>query len=95
MRKKTENSLARELSPKMQKFCLSIVEGDGPSEAYKGLTQPRHEQTASRSRHLCLLRDPRVRARIEELRTSLQRSRCLRATPLREIYEARGCQDQR
>jgi phage terminase small subunit len=91
MRKKTENSLARELSPKMQKFCLSIVEGDGPSEAYKAAyaasTMSDDSIAVEASR---LLRDPRVRARIEELRTSLQRSLGVsRATLLREIDEAR------
>ena len=91
MQKKTDTGPARELSPKMQRFCLCIVEGDGPSEAYKsayaasGMSDDTVAVEASR-----LLRDPRVHARIEELRTSLQRSLGVsRATLLREIDEVR------
>src|SRR5262245_30335424 len=91
MRKKPDRDPARELSPKMHRFCLSIVEGDGPSEAYKaayaasGMTDDSVAVEASR-----LLRDPRVHARIEELRTSLQRALGVsRATLLREIDEVR------
>jgi hypothetical protein len=82
---------ARDLSPKMHRFCLSIVEGDGPSEAYKaayaasGMSDDSVAVEASR-----LLRDRRVHSRIEELRTSLQRSLGIsRATLLREIDEVR------
>ena len=88
MRKKTE---ARELSPKMERFCLSIVEGDGASEAYKSAyatTNMADDTIAVEASRL--LRDPRVRSRIEELRISLQRSLGIsRATLLREIDEAR------
>jgi hypothetical protein len=91
MRKKLDDTLARDLSPKMHKFCLCIVEGDGPSEAYRaaytasGMNDDSVAVEASR-----LLRDPRVHARIEELRTSLQRSLGVsRATLLREIDEVR------
>ena len=91
MRKKLDDKLARELSPKMHKFCLCIVEGDGPSEAYKAayaassMSDDSVAVEASR-----LLRDPRVHARIEELRTSLQRALGVsRATLLREIDEVR------
>jgi phage terminase small subunit len=91
MRKKLDAKLARELSPKMHKFCLCIVEGDGPSEAYRAayaassMSDDSVAVEASR-----LLRDPRVHARIEELRTSLQRSLGVsRATLLREIDEVR------
>jgi phage terminase small subunit len=91
MRKRTDRDPARELSPKMHKFCLGIVEGDGPSEAYRAayaassMSDDSVAVEASR-----LLRDPRVHARIEELRTSLQRSLGVsRATLLREIDEVR------
>jgi hypothetical protein len=89
--RKNNRDPARELSPKMQNFCLSIVEGDGPSEAYRAayaasaMSDDSVAVEASR-----LLRDPRVHARIEELRTSLQRSLGVsRATLLREIDEVR------
>ena len=75
MRKKTDDKLVRELSPKMHKFCLGIVEGDGPSEAYRAayaassMSDDSVAVEASR-----LLRDPRVHARIDELRMTLQRA---------------------
>jgi hypothetical protein len=75
----------------MHRFCLSIVEGDGPSEAYRAayaaanMSDDAIAVEASR-----LLRDNRVRERIEELRISLQRSLGVsRAALLREIDEAR------
>jgi hypothetical protein len=79
------------LTPKMHQFCLNVVEGDGPSEAYKSayvadnMTAEAIAVEASR-----LQRDPRVRERIDELRSSLQRSLGIsRATLLRELDEAR------
>ena len=91
MRKKTDGKLARHMTPKQHKFCLGIVEGEGPSEAYRAayaassMSDDSVAVEASR-----LLRDPRVHARIEELRTSLQRSLGVsRATLLREIDEVR------
>ena len=82
----------RNLTPKQEIFCLRIVERDAPSEAYR-----RAYDVASMSDETIsveaarLLRHARVKARIAELRTSLQR--CLgvsRATLVHQLDEVIG-----
>jgi|GEM_PF-1707467 len=91
MPKKFDPGVSRDLTPKMHRFCLSIVEGDGPSDAYGAAYSAGNMSAeaiaveASR-----LLRDQRVRERIDELRVSLQRALGIsRATLLRELDEVR------
>jgi phage terminase small subunit len=91
MTKKSDDPANTSLTPKMHRFCMNVVEGDGPSEAYKAayvadnMSPEAVAVEASR-----LLRDPRVRERIDELRSSLQRSLGIsRATLLRELDEVR------
>ncbi len=81
----------RHLTPKKQRFCLCIVEGDGPSEAYKAAYAAANMSDESIAVEASrLLRDHRIRQRIEELRVSLQRSLGIsRATLLRELDEVR------
>ena len=82
----------QELTVKQHAFAFNIVEGDGPSEAYRrayaasGMTNEAVSVEAAR-----LMRHPRVKARIVELHDTLQRSLGVsRATLMREIDDVMG-----
>jgi hypothetical protein len=82
------NAMARrELTPKQERFCLSIVEGDGQADAYRDAYDTSRMSDAAISVEAArLMRNTGVRARIAELRQTLQRSLGVsRATLLREI----------
>jgi phage terminase small subunit len=91
MPKNSDRTRDQDLTPKMHRFCLSIVEGDGASEAYRAAYATRSMSDESVAVEASrLLRDQRVRQRIDELRVSLQRSLGIsRATLLRELDEVR------
>jgi hypothetical protein len=87
-----DDSAGRDLTPKQSRFCLAIVEGDGQSEAYRGAydaSAMANEAVATEASRL--MRDPRIKARVDELRRNLQRSLGLsRATLLRELEEVQA-----
>jgi hypothetical protein len=87
----TEEDAARPLTPKMHRFCLHFVEGDGPSQAYQAAYDAAKMGADSISTEAQrLLKDPRIQVRIAELRQTLQTSLGVsRGTLLCEIDEAR------
>ena len=85
------------LTAKMHRFALAIVEGDNQSAAYRAA----YEATAMSDDAVAveasrLMRDPRIKARIDELRSRLQRSLGVsRATLLRELDEVKDLARER
>jgi len=84
-----ERQRDRALTPKMEKFCLGIVEGEAQSVAYRksydahGMSDASIGVEAAR-----LVRHPGVKARIEVLRRNLQRALGYsRGSLLREIED--------
>jgi phage terminase small subunit len=79
----------RPLSPRMHRFCLGIVEGAGPTEAYRLAYRADNMAPESIAVEAArLMRDRRVKARIETLHQSLQRALGVsRATLLKEIED--------
>jgi len=86
-----------DLTPKMHKFSMAIVEGDSQSAAYRGAydaTNMKDEAVAVEASRL--MRDPRIKGRIDELRSRLQRALGVsRATLLRELDEVKDLARER
>ena len=86
-----DDACERALSPKMHRFAIAIVEGEGQAAAYRAAYDAMNMSDGAVSVEAArLMRNPRVQTRIGELRDCLQRILGYsRATLLRELDEVR------